>query len=169
MAAPESAKESQGKGTLSRAGARARIEESEPHIFHCDDFVLLTDDSKCRLARIEDIYILEAFRNATLVHFAEDKLLIRRSLGECERRLDSSIFFRASRDCIVNLSQVKRPYLLKDGGLIFLLKDGRGRLFSQARRSLPYDTRPLAAEIDSWRIGKRRETRISVEVTGQRP
>ena len=107
MAAPESAKESQGKGTLSRAGARARIEESEPHIFHCDDFVLLTDDSKCRLARIEDIYILEAFRNATLVHFAEDKFLIPRSLLEIERRLDSSIFFRASRDRIVNLSQVK--------------------------------------------------------------
>ena len=55
MAAPESTKESLGKVTLSRAGARARIEESDPAIFRVHDFVLLTDDSKCRLARIEDI------------------------------------------------------------------------------------------------------------------
>jgi LytTr DNA-binding domain len=46
-----------------------------------------------------------------LVHFPDGKLLIRRSLGAFERRLDSSIFFRASRDCIVNLSHVKRPRL----------------------------------------------------------
>ena len=57
--------------------------ESVPTIFYRDDFVLLTDDSKCWLARIEDISILEAFRNFTLVHFPEDKLLIRRSLEEC--------------------------------------------------------------------------------------
>ena len=143
MAAPESAKESLGKGTLSRAGARARIEESEPHIFHRDDFVLLTDDSKCRLARIEDIYILEAFRNATLVHFAEDKFLIPRSLVEIERRLDSSIFFRASRDRIVNLSQVKQPRLLQDGGLIFLLRDGREVVFSRRQTALFRRTRGL--------------------------
>ena len=106
--------------------------ESKPHGFHRDDFVLLTgDDNKCRIARMKDISILEAFRNATLVHFAGDKFLIRRSLVEVARRLDSSIFFRVSRDCIVNLSQVKQPRLLKDGSLIFLLKDGKEIVFSR--------------------------------------
>lgn len=118
--------------------------ELEPAtIFHCDDFVLLTDESKCRLARIKNISILEASRNATLVHFAEDKLLIRRSLGECERRLDSSIFFRTSRDCIVNLSQVKQPRLLKDGGLAFLLKDGKEIVFSRRQGVLFRATRGI--------------------------
>jgi DNA-binding LytR/AlgR family response regulator len=107
----------------------AESEERSPHIIYRGVFVLLTDDSKCRLTRIENISILEAFQNATLVHFAEDKLLIRRSLMECERRLDDSIFVRASRDCIVNLSQVRQPHLLKDGGLIFVLKDGREVVF----------------------------------------
>jgi hypothetical protein len=110
--------------------------ENKPHIFHRDGFVLLTDDCKCRLARLENISILEAFRNATLVHFAEDKFLIRRSLVEIERRLDTSIFFRASRDCIVNLSQVKQVRLLQDGGLIFLLKDGKEVLFSRRQSTL---------------------------------
>jgi two-component system LytT family response regulator len=107
------------------AAPLAESEESKPHILPRGAFVLLTDDSKCLLVRIENISILEAFQNGTFVHFDEDKLLINRSLVECERRLDNSIFVRASRDCIVNLSQVKQPRLLKNGGLIFILKDGR--------------------------------------------
>ena len=66
---------------------------------------------------------------------------------EVERRLDSSIFFRASRDCIVNLSQVKQPRFLKDGGLSFLLRNGKEVLFSRRQSVLSYDTRPLAEGI----------------------
>jgi DNA-binding LytR/AlgR family response regulator len=119
-----------------RAASLAESEESKPHILFRGAFVLLTDDSKCRLARIESISILEAFQNATFVHFDEGKLFIRRSLVECERRLDNSIFVRASRDCIVNLSQVKQPRLLKDGRLIFILKDEREVVFSRRQSVL---------------------------------
>jgi two-component system, LytTR family, response regulator len=114
----------------------APLAESKPHILFRGAFVLLTDASKCRLARIENISILEAFQNGTFVHFDEDKLLIHRSLVECERRLDNAIFVRASRDCIVNLSQVKQPRLLKNGGLIFILKDGREVVFSRRQSVL---------------------------------
>ena len=122
-----------------RAAPLAESEESKPHKISPGAFVLLTDDSKCRLARIESISILEAFQNATFVHFDEGKLFIRRSLVECERRLDNSIFVRASRDCIVNLSQVKQPRLLKDGRLIFILKDEREVVFSR-RQSVLFRT-----------------------------
>ena len=131
----EGAQEEEGsmKGFLRDNGLSllpsAESEERSPHIIYRDGFVLLTDDSKCGLTRIENISLLEAFQNATLVHFAEDKPFIRRSLAECECGLDDSIFVRASRDCIVNLSQVKQPDLLKDGGLIFVLKDGREVVF----------------------------------------
>jgi two-component system LytT family response regulator len=117
--------------------------ESVPTIFSRDDFVLLTDDIKYWIVRIEDISLLEAHRNFTLVHFPHSKLLIRRSLKDCERRLDSSIFFRASRDCIVNLSQVKQPRLSNDGGLIFLLKDGKEVVFSRRQTVLFRATRGL--------------------------
>ena len=100
-------------------------EESEPAILHRNDFVPLNDDIK----RIEDISLLEAHQNFTIAHFPNGKLLIRRSLKDCEGMLDSSIFFRASRDCIVNLSQVKQPRLSKDRGLIFLLKEGKRSCF----------------------------------------
>jgi len=118
-------------------------EESLPAIFYRDDFVLLTDDIKCWIVRIEDISLLEACRNFTLVHFPDGKLLSRRSLGHCERRLDDSIFFRASRGCIVNLSRVKQIRLSKDGGLIFVLRDEKEVVLSRRQTVLFRTTRGL--------------------------
>jgi two-component system, LytTR family, response regulator len=117
--------------------------ESVPARFYRDDFVLLTDDIKYWIVRIEDISLLEACRNFTLVHFPHGKLLIRRSLKDCERRLDSSIFFRASRGCIVNLSHVKQPRLLEDESIFFLLKDGREVVLSRRQSVLFRKTRGL--------------------------
>jgi DNA-binding LytR/AlgR family response regulator len=62
---------------------------------------------------IEDISLLEAHRKFTLVHLPDGKFLVRGSLKDCERRLDSSAFFRASRGCIVNLSHVNNHALSK--------------------------------------------------------
>jgi two-component system LytT family response regulator len=86
--------------------------------------------------RVEDIFLLEAHQNFTIAHFPNGKVLIRRSLADCERRLDSSMFFRASRDYIINLSQVKQSRLSKDSGLIFLLKDGKEVVFSRSQSVL---------------------------------
>ena len=118
-------------------------EESEPSILHRNDFVLLNDDIKHWIVRIEDISLLEARQNFTLVHFADGKVLIRRSLADCARRLVSSIFFRASRGCIVNLSQVKQPRLSKSGGLSFVLRDGKEVAFSRRQNVLFRTTRGL--------------------------
>ena len=117
--------------------------ESVPTILHRDDFVLLTDDIRFLILRIEDISLLEACQNFTHVHFPDGKLLIRRSLRACERRLDSSIFFRASRGCIVNLSYVKQPRFLEDESIVFLLKDGREVVCSRRQSVLFRKTRGL--------------------------
>ena len=127
-----------------REASLIRPEESARAMFHSNDSVLLTDGIKCWILRIEDISLLEARQNLTLVHFPDGKLLIRRSLGACERMLDGSIFFRASRGCIVNLSQVKQPRLSNDGGrLIFLLKDGKEVMLSRRQTVLFRATRGL--------------------------
>jgi two-component system, LytTR family, response regulator len=94
------------------------------------------------IVRIEDISLLEAHQNFTLARFPNGKVLIRRSLADCERRLDGSMFFRASRDCIVNLSKVKQSQLSKDG-LIFILKDGKEVVFSRRQSALFRTTRGL--------------------------
>ena len=105
--------------------------------------VLLTDDIRPWIVWIEDISLLEARQNFALVHFRDGELLIRRSLGACERRLDSSTFFRASRGCIVNLSHVKQSCLLEDERIFFLLKDGKEVVFSRRESVLFRKTRAL--------------------------
>jgi len=112
-------------------------------MFHRADFVLLTGDMECSMVGTEDISLLEAHRKFTLVHLPDGKFLVRRSLKECERRLDSSTFFRASRGCIVNLGQVKQPRLSNDGNLIFLLKDGKEVVLSRRQTVLFRATRGL--------------------------
>jgi two-component system, LytTR family, response regulator len=111
-------------------------EEAAPSTLRRDDYVLLTDDTQICIVPIENISLLEACRDFTLVHLPDRKLLIRRALKECERRLDSSLFFRASRDCIVNLSYVKQPRLAKDGGLIFVMRDGKEVVLSRRQTVL---------------------------------
>jgi two-component system, LytTR family, response regulator len=118
-------------------------EEGAPATFRRGDCVLVTDDIQICIVRIENITLLEACRNFTLVHLPERKLLIRRALKECERRLDSSIFFRASRRCIVNLSHVKRPRLDKEGRVIFVMRDGKEVGLSRGQTVLFRTTRSL--------------------------
>ena len=84
----------------------------------------------------EDISLLEAHRKFTLVHLPDGKFLVRRSLKDCERRLDSSTFFRASGDCIVNLGHVTRSRFLEDGSLIFTLRDGKEIVLSRRQSVL---------------------------------
>ena len=110
--------------------------DGEPARLRRDDFAFLTDDSKAWIVQIEGISLLEACRNSTLVHLANGDILLRRSLGSMERRLDSSMFFRANRSSIVNLGHVKQPRLGKDGGLVFVLKDGKEVAFSRRQSTL---------------------------------
>ena len=84
----------------------------------------------------EDISLLEAHRKFTLVHIPDGKFLVRRSLKDCERRLDSSTFFRASSGCIVNLGHVTQSRFLEDGSLIFTLRDGKEIVLSLRRSVL---------------------------------
>ena len=131
-------KESEGSPTPA-----VESEESAPAILHRNDLVLLNDDIKHWIVRIEDISLLEAHQNFTIAHFPNGKVLIRRSLVDCERRLDSSMFFRANRDCIVNLSQVKQSRLSNNGNLIFLLEDGKEVVLSRRQTVLFCATRGL--------------------------
>jgi two-component system, LytTR family, response regulator len=90
-----------------------------------DDFVFLSDSRKCWLIRTADIWLLEACGDHTRIHLPNDTVLVRRPLRDCERRLDSSTFFRATRDCVINLTHVKQTRLLDSSRVLFLLPNGQ--------------------------------------------
>ena len=62
-----------------------------------NDFVLLVDQAKYWMIRVSDISTLEACGDYTRAHLRCATPPIRRPLGECERRLDPSLFFSCQR------------------------------------------------------------------------
>ena len=101
------------------------IVEKDDRILRLDDFIFLSDSSKCWLIRTADIWFLEACGDHTRVHLPDGTVLVRRLLRDCERRLDSSTFFRATRDCVINLIHVKETRLLDSAHVLFLLPNGK--------------------------------------------
>ena len=73
-----------------------------------DDYVLLSNGAKHFVVRVSDIVAIEADGNYVTIELINTKLLSRGSLHRYEKKLDSSMFFRTGRSCLVNLSQVKR-------------------------------------------------------------
>jgi two-component system LytT family response regulator len=100
------------------------VEKDNP-ILRLDDFVFLSSEGKCWLIRTGDIWFLEASGEQTRIHLPQGAVFIRRTLRECERRLDTSTFFRATRDCIINLTHVKQTRLLDSSRVLFILPNGK--------------------------------------------
>lgn len=72
------------------------------------DRVFVRDGDRCWLVTLADIILFESEGNYTRLFFGNDKPLIPRSLTQLEERLDPALFFRASRQHIVNLKAVQK-------------------------------------------------------------
>ena len=70
------------------------------------DRVFVRDGDRCWLVQLSDIVLFESEGNYTRLYFRKEKPLILRSLNALEERLDPGIFFRASRQHIVNLKRI---------------------------------------------------------------
>jgi two-component system LytT family response regulator len=110
--------------------------EKQDSILRPDDFVFLSDNKQCWLIRTADIWLLEACGDQTRIQFPDGAVLVRRMLRDCERRLDAATFFRASRDCVINLTHVKQTRLLDSAHLLFLLPNGKEVIVSGSQNAL---------------------------------
>ena len=86
--------------------------------------VFVKDGDRCWLVQIEDIKLLESEGNYTRVYFGNERPLILRSLAALETKLDPAVFFRASRQHIINLGAVERAETAVDGGLVVMVQGG---------------------------------------------
>jgi two-component system LytT family response regulator len=86
--------------------------------------VLLRDGENCHWVCIQDIYYFESYGNHTHVSWCEGKALIHRALSKIEERLPEEIFFRASRQHILNINEIKKIEPWFNGGYKLQLKSG---------------------------------------------
>ncbi|HEY5705166.1 MAG TPA: LytTR family DNA-binding domain-containing protein [Terrimicrobiaceae bacterium] len=101
------------------------IAEQQDRILRPDDFVFLSGKGKCWLIRTADIWLLEACGGRTRIVMPGGTVVVRRTLLECERRLDNTTFFRATRDCVINLTHVKQTRLLDCSRVLFVLPNDK--------------------------------------------
>ena len=101
------------------------IPERDERVLRPDDFVFLSGKGTCCLIRTGDIWLLEACGGRTRVSILGATVVVRRTLAECERRLDNTAFFRATRDCIINLMHVKQTRLLDCSRVAFVLPNDK--------------------------------------------
>jgi two-component system, LytTR family, response regulator len=81
--------------------------EKPKEILHEYDQVFVRDGDRCWFVRLAEVKMLEVCGNYSRLYFGKEKPLIQRSLNYMEQRLDPKVFFRASRQQIVNLKWVE--------------------------------------------------------------
>jgi DNA-binding LytR/AlgR family response regulator len=101
------------------------VPEHDERVLRPDDFVFLSGKDACWLIRTREIWLLEACGGRTRVSMPGGAVVLRRTLAECERRLDNTAFFRATRDCIINLMHVKQTRLLDCSRVAFVLPNNK--------------------------------------------
>jgi two-component system, LytTR family, response regulator len=86
--------------------------------------VFIKDGNKCFFVQLKDVYLIESADKYARLYFNDRKVLIKRSLNQLEETLDSNIFFRISRNQIINTKYITQINSLDKGRLQVRLHKG---------------------------------------------
>ncbi|GGD29474.1 LytR/AlgR family response regulator transcription factor [Hyunsoonleella pacifica] len=89
-----------------------------------DKQIFIKDGEKCWLVKIQDISMFEIVGNYTRVFFENNKPLIYKSLTQIEEKLPKNVFFRANRQQIININEVKKVVSWFNGKLKVEMNSG---------------------------------------------
>jgi two-component system LytT family response regulator len=89
-----------------------------------DRQIFIKDGEKCYFVRLGEIYLIESANNYSRVYFDGKKALLKRSIRQWEEVLEDTLFFRISRNRIVNTHYIQQVHRLPKGKLKISLKTG---------------------------------------------
>lgn len=99
------------------AAGKAPLEESSR--------IFIRDGERCHMVDLASIRCFESCRNHVQVYFGDTHAYIKKALNAVEERLPSSMFFRASRQHIVNLRAIAAITESISGGYTLKLDNGK--------------------------------------------
>jgi two-component system LytT family response regulator len=100
------------------------------------DSILLKINGDCLLLPVEQIDLIEATDTGTLVHWNGCSGRICRTIGHLEEQLDPKMFFRSSRESLINLRSILSLRTDEKGDLTAHLSGNRSVTFSHRQKSL---------------------------------
>ena len=116
-----------------RLGAARRAEDAAP------ERVAVRHQGRVVLIELADIDWIEASQNYVTLHLGQRSYLLRSTLGDFERRLDSRRFVRIHRSTVVNVTCIRDviskghtdyDVILNHGTVLRMSRHFRGRLFA---------------------------------------
>lgn len=99
-------------------------EANSDNTLSLDKQIFIKDGEKCWLVKIQDISMFEIVGNYTRVFFENHKPLIYKSLTQIEEKLPKDVFFRANRQQIININEVKKVVSWFNGKLKVEMNSG---------------------------------------------
>ena len=99
--------------------------------------IFIKDGEKCYFIPISDIYYIESMDNYARLYFGGKKAMIKRSLNLLEKKLDTTVFFRANRSQIINTHFIKEIHPYFNNKLHIILISGE-KIEVSSRQSVKF-------------------------------
>lgn len=128
---------------LEKALARLDPNEEKAPKLGAGDSILLKIGSECLLVPVESIELLETTGNTTHVFWGKKTGKVKKSLKSLSERLHPDLFFRASRDQLINLGSMASITFTEAGLVQVRLHCHRTITFSRRQTSLFLKKRAL--------------------------
>lgn len=90
-----------------------------------DSRIFIKDGERCHIVPLGAIRCFESCRNHVQVYFDQTHAYVKKSLGSVEERLPAGMFFRVSRQHIVNLGAIAAIEEAMSGGYLVTLDNGK--------------------------------------------
>ncbi len=101
-----------------------------------DSQIFIKDGEDCWMVTVKDIFLFEIVGNYTRVYFKDHQPLIYKSLNQIEQKLPEGLFFRTSRQQIINLKNIKKVSPYFKGTLKITLSNGKAIEVSRRQSSI---------------------------------
>lgn len=69
--------------------------------------IFVKDGERCHLVSLASIRYIESCKNYVRIYFGDERAYVKKSLNNVADRLPPQCFFRANRQCIINLQEIR--------------------------------------------------------------
>ncbi len=87
--------------------------------------IFVKEGDRYYMIKTDEISLIESAGNYAKIYFNQQKVLIKKSLNQLEQILDATVFFRVSRQEIINTIFISQMQALPNGQLSVKLKTGK--------------------------------------------
>jgi two-component system LytT family response regulator len=122
-------------GSAAPAPARPSLDERSK--------IFIKDGARCHLVALSSIRCIESCKNYVQVYFDDTHAYVKKPLAEVAERLPAHLFFRASRQHVVNLNFIASFEEAASGGYLVVLDNGKKLEISRRSAAMLKETMSL--------------------------